>query len=382
MLGGVKPAHVARATLIAAAATLPPLALSCVRPTILLCVGGAALAASLLADAARFTSRGKRNPGYFASRLCSMRYLLGAVCPPFALALVVRHQPQIGAIAAIFTNGIIAYRYRLRFEQPGALQTALLPTALGGVALGLECLALSGREWLGGRLLHAEESSQQRIVLVERDGAAELFIDGDLQFRASDEHIYHDGLLAPLARPADVLVLGGGDGLVARDLLRRSSIRRIVIVDWDPVVPRLFRSLAHLTALNMRALHDPRVQVIRQDVRAGLPFESRAFDAIIGDLSDPRPNSDGGFPLSERALFVEARRVLRDDGLLVTHASSADNSETEIAIRRAMESAGFTTRSYERLVPSFGPIAYVVGISFEATRRTSNTAASEITWTG
>ena len=231
--------------------------------------------------------------GYVSARLCSARYLLPAAGLPLlsALALARFGLPALLAVGA--HHVILAHRYRRRWTRPGALRVALFPAAIGGLFCALECLALRGREWrYGGRLLYAEESPLQRIVLVERAGSLELFIDGELQFRSADERLYHDGLLAPalerLRTRARVLVLGGGDGLATRDLLRCPRVEHVTIVDWDCAVTRLFRSHAALRALNERALLDARVRVIHRDVRSVLAETGEAFDLVVGDLTDPR----------------------------------------------------------------------------------------------
>ena len=91
---------------------------------------------------------------------------------------------------------------------------------------------------------HAESSRFQRIVLTRRDDDLRLYLNGNLQFSSRDEYRYHEALVHPamgrVASPRNVLILGGGDGLAAREVLRYPSVERVTLVDLDPVMTGLF----------------------------------------------------------------------------------------------------------------------------------------------
>ena len=303
--------------------------------------------------------------GYPCRRLLSMRYLVPALGLPLGSAALFARAGWVGAASVVLVHLGLARSYRARLTRPGALRIALLPAALGGFFLALESLALSGHEWrLGGRLLYAEESRRQRVTLVERAGSLDLFIDGELQFRTADERLYHEGLVAPAlassVRPWSVLVMGGGDGLVARDLLRCARVDHVTIVDWDPLVTRLFRREAALTALNEGALVDPRVEILHRDVRDLLAESGKPFDVVIGDLTDPDPLAEGSGLLTP-GFFAAVRGRLAPGGIVVTHASSPAGVGAPKAVHDALVATGFMVRAYARTVPSFGSVGYLIG---------------------
>ncbi|APR78850.1 Spermidine synthase [Minicystis rosea] len=346
-------------------ATIPPLALSrSGGPSVWL----AALAMAASAELARLAAR-RWSPAlarsYLVRRALSFRYLGPAFGLPLASAALVAHAGAIGAAAVVALHLGLAHAWRARLTRPGALRVVLPLAAVGGLFIALEVLAVSGYDWrLGGRLAYAEESRQQRLVLVEREGALDLFLDGELQLRTTDERLYHDGLVGPVlaasAHPRRVLVMGGGDGFAARDLLKHPSVERVLIVDWDPAVTRLFRCEPELSSLNEGALDDPRVEILHRDVREVLTAQGEPFDLVIGDLTDPDHAAEAAGLLSP-GFFAMIRHRLLPDGLVVTHASSPAGAGAPCAVQTALEEAGFAARAYTRAVPCFGNVTYVVG---------------------
>ena len=306
----------------------------------------------------------ERARGYLVARGCSPRYLLPALGLPLLGAALIARLGAWGLSAVLLAQIALAHHHRAAWKAQRALANAWLPALLGGVHCALEWLALRGPELaFGGRLLYAEQTPRQRLVLLERGEVLALLIDGGLQFSSDDERLYHSGLLEPalaLLRPdARVLVLGGGDGLAARDLLRSGRVAHVTIVDWEPALTRLFRDEPRLRALNADALRDPRVQLVHRDVREPQRAFAGAFDLIVGDLTDPEPNGDGAVVCSS-AFYLELRTWLRPGGAIITHTSSADGL-AEAAVPAALESAGFQTHRYALDVPSFQRISYVLG---------------------
>ena len=110
-------------------------------------------------------------------------------------------------------------------------------------------------------IVFIERTKYQEIVLTQALTADDLrlFLNGDLQFSSRDEYRYHEALVHPaMAGPhARVLVLGGGDGLALREVLRHAGVRRVVDVELDRGMTRLARDDERLRALNGRALRRP-----------------------------------------------------------------------------------------------------------------------------
>lgn len=199
-------------------------------------------------------------------------------------------------------------------------------------------------------------SRYQDIVLTQRGGDTRLFLNGDLQFSSVDEHRYHEALVHPaMAGPhARVLVLGGGDGLALREVLRYDGVQRAVEVDLDPAMLRMAREHDDLRRLNGDALADPRVEVVAADAFSWLRSAGETFDVVVVDLPDP-DTEDLAKLYSVEMYGLIARRVLSPGGRVVVQSGSPYFApEAYWSIERSLREAGLRSTPYHVDVPSFG----------------------------
>lgn len=208
-----------------------------------------------------------------------------------------------------------------------------------------------------GRVIHAEQSRYQRIVLTEIGDHFELHLNGHLQFSSADEHRYHEALVHPamatVATPERVLIGGGGDGLAAREVLKWPGVRRVVLVDLDPRVTALAEQHPRLVAQNQGALRDPRLSVINQDAMQWLRESRESFDVVILDFPDPSNFSLGKLYSVELYRLVRAR--LAPGGALAVQATSPLLARTAYwCVIETLKEAGFEVRPYHVFLPSFG----------------------------
>jgi len=141
-------------------------------------------------------------------------------------------------------------------------------------------------------LILSETTPYQNIAVTRFRDRTRLFLDHSIQFDTADEYRYHEMLVHPVLAQAPrrdtVLILGGGDGMAAREVLKYADVAQVTLVDLDPRVPELFRDHAQLKHLNNNALSDPRVSIINQDAWTFAEKNSDVFDVIIIDLPDPK----------------------------------------------------------------------------------------------
>jgi spermidine synthase len=206
-------------------------------------------------------------------------------------------------------------------------------------------------------VVYAESSRFQRIVLTRRGDDLRLYLNGNLQFSSRDEYRYHEALVHPalgrVARPANVLILGGGDGLAAREVLRHPEVRRITLVDLDPAMTRLFQHTPMLTALNQGSLTNPKLTVVNADGFRWAREAQGRYDAIIVDFPDPVDFSVG--KLYTESFYRELGRLLAPDGMAVIQSTSPLVAPKSFwTISTTLEAAGLRTRAYHAYVPSFG----------------------------
>ncbi|MEA3208320.1 MAG: spermidine synthase [Chthoniobacter sp.] len=212
-------------------------------------------------------------------------------------------------------------------------------------------------------VIFAKSTPYQRIVLTRDGNDLRLHLNGNLQFSSRDEYRYHEALVHPaLARLPDarrVLVLGGGDGLAVREVLRYPQIEQITLVDLDPAMTRLFSTQELLTRLNESALLAPRVRVLNADAFTWLRDNHERFDCIIADFPDPSNFSIG--KLYTTAFFERARAALTEHGALVVQCTSPYVARKSFwCIDQTLHAVGFRTEPYHCYVPSFGEWGFIL----------------------
>ncbi|CDQ24648.1 Spermidine synthase [Halobacillus karajensis] len=212
-------------------------------------------------------------------------------------------------------------------------------------------------------IIHMEESAYQRIVLTKEQGDTRLFLNGSLQFSSTDEHRYHETLVHPPVAFAEnkdkVLVLGGGDGIAANELLKYKEIKEITLVDLDPAVTDLARSNYHLLQINKGALDDPRVDVLNQDAFEFLEKSDEFYDVIIIDLPDP--NNESLNKLYTKEFYSLVRNHLSPGGATMVQATSPlFATDVYWTIDKTIASTGLHTENFHVDVPSFGNWGFVM----------------------
>ncbi len=224
-------------------------------------------------------------------------------------------------------------------------------------------LAFSEKGAYVDTVIFARSTPYQRIVLTREANDLRLYLNGNLQFSSRDEYRYHEALVHPgLARvsePREVLVLGGGDGLAVREILKYASVTNITLVDLDPEMTRLFSSQEMLLRINESSLRSPRVHVLNADAFTWLKSNSNQFDCIIADFPDPSNFSIG--KLYTTAFYARIREALRPHGAFVVQCTSPWVARKSFwCIDETLRVSGFVTEPYHLYVPSFGEWGYII----------------------
>ncbi len=291
--------------------------------------------------------------------------LIGAEVPLLMVLIQrIRRQDAGGAVADLFAAdyvgalvGGLAFPFLL-LPMFGQLTGALFTGAVNALAGGALVLGLFGRDlsargrWVlvganitvlavlasaavlvddferaarravyGADVRVAVQTDVQEVVLTGgRRRSLDLFLDGRLRISGRDEHRYHRGLVRPAMRGphARVLVLGGGDGLAAREVLRHPGVRRVDVVELDAGVVGLARHDPALSELNGHAYRDRRVRVVHAEAFHWLRSARERYDVVISDLPDPGITASA--KLYSQEFYGLATRVLAPGGRLAVHA--------------------------------------------------------------
>ncbi|KAK1306248.1 Thermospermine synthase ACAULIS5 [Acorus calamus] len=176
------------------------------------------------------------------------------------------------------------------------------------------------------RILHTGASQYQDIALLDTKAFGKvLVIDGKLQSTEIDEFIYHESLVHPALlhhhNPKTIFIMGGGEGSTAREILRHTTVEKVVMCDIDEEVVGFCKSYL---LMNKAAFFDPRLRLVISDARAELENCVEKFDVIIGDLADP---IEGGpcYQLYTKSFYESTLKPrLNEGGIFVTQAGPAD----------------------------------------------------------
>lgn len=292
----------------------------------------------------------------------------------FPLALL----PHLGLVRTSLLFGLLnaavalacARAFRRQLARPrAALTTSVVVTVLlaGLLAVGHRIERFAENQLYDAPVIFSNKTAYQRLTLTRWQDDLRLYIDGNLQFSSLDEHRYHEALVHPAMseRPAAAraLVLGGGDGLAVRELLKYPTLERVDLVDLDPGMTDLFRRDPQLRALNQDSLADPRVTVHNADAMRWLEDHLRSggapYDLVLVDLPDPNNFSLG--KLYSHPFYRLLARALAPDGVGVVQATSPYLAPRSFwCIVATLEAAALHPRPYHAHVPSFGDWGFVL----------------------
>jgi len=304
---------------------------------------------------------------------------LGALVVSLAFPLVL--VPQLGLIrtgllfglmnAAVAVWALWLFRHELRQFSAHATACVLILGVLGAGMAGAEHITTWAEDKLyQDRVVFTRTTPYQRIVLTHSPGEGRagyrLFLNGNLQFAQRDEYRYHEALVHPVmaayaagGAPRKVAVLGGGDGMAVREVLKYPGVESVTLVELDPAMTELFSTQPELTQLNADALKSPKVKIINADAFSWLESTTEVFDVIVVDFPDPTNFNIG-------KLYTQSFDALLDQHLAASGYAVIQTTSPLVArhsfwtVVTTLESAGLTATPYHAHVPSFGEWGFVI----------------------
>ena len=312
-----------------------------------------------------------------------------AVSVAFPLLLV----PKLGLVRTglLFglMNAVVAlwalwlFRHELRHFKSHAVASLGTLAVLGGAFAGADAITtLAEDKFYADKVVYAATSPYQRIVVTNNPGTGRtghrLFLNGNLQFAERDEYRYHEALVHPAmlahGAPQRVAVLGGGDGMAVREILKHPSVQQVTLVELDPAMTELFTQTPALAALNAHALTSPKVKVVNADAFTWLQDSTDMFDVIVVDFPDPTNFAVG--KLYTQSFYALLEQRLSASGYAVVQTTSPLVARQSFwTVVTTIESAGLHTAPFHAHVPSFGEWGYVV-----ASRRPWRLPTADAPW--
>ncbi|MDN8612165.1 polyamine aminopropyltransferase [Variovorax ginsengisoli] len=297
---------------------------------------------------------------------------LGALAVSIAFPLLL--VPQLGMIrtgllfgfmnAAVAVWALWLFRHELRRVGAHALACTLALAALAvAFAFADRITTLAEDKFYQDRIVFSESSPYQRIVVTRGAAGHRLFLNGNLQFAERDEYRYHEALVHPVmaahGAPRKVAVLGGGDGMAVREILKYPSVESVTLVELDPNMTRLFCDHETLAALNGHSLASPKLKIVNTDAFQWLQQPGEVFDVIVVDFPDPTNFAIGKLYTSSFYALLDQR--LAASGYAVVQTTSPLVARKSFwTVATTIESVGLTATPYHVHVPSFGEWGYIV----------------------
>jgi spermidine synthase len=296
--------------------------------------------------------------------------------------------PQLGLIrtslafgcmnVAVATAALYVFRERLEAKK------GLITLAVSSLVLLGTCFAFAGRistfaedTLYRDEIIYSCTSPYQRVIVTKTRKDLRMFINGSIQFSSQDEYRYHESLVLPAMAAAhsrrNILVIGGGDGLAAREILKFADVEKLLIVDIDSAITNFARDNQMMRELNCNSLRNPKTRIINDDAWKFLEKDNEIYDVIIVDLPDPDDLTLSR--LYSRSFYRLLAHKLAHGGKIVTQATSPLYSHkafwciynTLHAIENplyksenASETLTLEAAAYHCYVPSFGTWGFVM----------------------
>lgn len=213
------------------------------------------------------------------------------------------------------------------------------------------------------KIVYSEQTPYQKIVITSKNGRTQCYINGAIQFDTIDEYRYHESLVHPVMmntpKHEHILIIGGGDGMGLREVLKYESVKKVTLVDLDPAMTTLFKEHKMLSQLNDKAYENPKVNVVNQDAWKFMESSQELYDVIIIDLPDP--NSIALSRLYSETFYHMLTNHLSRSGAMATQATSVMFTPKSFwSVYATMEQTALTTKAYHTYVPSFGEWGFVM----------------------
>lgn len=294
--------------------------------------------------------------------------LIGSVAFPLLLL------PHLGLLRSSFAIGLIniftallnIHFFKEHLSKPRLMQgigLAVLTLLILFTVFGTRLSSYAEKHLYFDQVIYKKQTQYQKIVVTQSHTSPDsrLYIDGHIQFSSRDEYRYHESLVHPLMSVPgpreNVLILGGGDGLAVRELLKYDDIALIHLVDIDPEMTKISAELPMLAKLNQGSLESEKLTIFNADAFSFINQPGIAYDRVIIDMPDP--HNEAINKLYSKEFYTMIRKRLSNEGIVITQSSSPFfTPRTYWCIEKTLDYVFDDTFSFQTAIPSFGIWGY------------------------
>lgn len=236
-------------------------------------------------------------------------------------------------------------------------------------------LSYSEEKLYGENIIFTNTTPYQRIVLTHNKNDYRLYLNNNLQFSSADEYRYHEALVHPAMECAQninsVLVLGGGDGLALREILKYKEVQNITLVDLDQKMTAMFTNNPVLRKFNHNSFSNAKVKVCNEDAFLWVKKATKTYDVVIIDFPDPSNYSLG--KLYSQKFYNSLKKICTNNTVVVVQTTSPYFAPKSFwCINKTINTAFDHTDAYHVYVPSFGEWGYSIASLNNATNFNSS----------
>lgn len=228
---------------------------------------------------------------------------------------------------------------------------------MSGLVQSHSLITMIEKKLYQNNIIYSQQTPYQKIIVTAQKGRIQFYINGAIQFDSIDEYRYHESLVHPVMNIAQkhekILIIGGGDGMALREVLKYESVQEVMLVDLDPSITQLFRDNPLLSQLNNSAYENHKVTVVNKDAWKFMEQSEELYDVIIIDLPDP--NNLSLSRLYSQTFYQLVKSHLSYTGAMVTQSTSPIFSKKAFwSINKTLEISNLYTLPYHAYIPSFG----------------------------
>ncbi len=286
--------------------------------------------------------------------------------------LGLKYTPVIlGTINLIVANMLIWFFYPL-IKKPVKVTVLSLFSFLLIIVISVfasDIIIYGEQKQYRDKIILSKQTQYQKIVITKWKEFYWLYINKQEQFSTYDEEKYHEPLVHPAMKispdVSSVLVLGGGDGLCAREILKHKKVRKITLVDLDPEMTVLSQTGPVMLKINKKSMINDKIEIINSDASKYIKNSQSLYGVIIADLPDP--DSIDLMHVYSRSFYMHIKKHLIKGGVFVTQATSPYFSKKAfLCILKTVRAAGFTAIAYHNQIPTMGEWGWVIGINIKS----------------
>jgi spermidine synthase len=292
--------------------------------------------------------------------------------------------PKLGIVSTSLLFGLInisiaitlclCFNEELKNKQRLLIKSIITFVILSSCLLfSQEILTFSEEKLYGENIIYAHTTPYQRMVITHQKNDYRLYLNNNLQFSSRDEYRYHEALVHPAMSMApkvdNVLILGGGDGLAVREVLKYKGVKKITLVDLDTSMTNLFKQNKVLTTLNNNSLKHKKVTIINTDAYFWIKNYANnqsvinlKFDVVIIDFPDP--SNYGLGKLYSLNFYATLQKVMNPNAVTVIQTTSPYFAPKSFwCVNKTVGQIFMQTTAYHTYVPSFGEWGFNIAIN-------------------